>query len=155
MRGSPPGRLRRLLPEIPATMAAFVVAVVAEVGLRTTTLPRLAKFLGTPLAIDAGPQVAVMDAPAEVELTLRDRRRVSATRRALRHWPFGDTCLRQALISGQRLRHLDPVLQLGVARIDGEIRAHAWLVVGGAILDPRSAARDYLDLRTPHQEEPG
>ena len=40
------------LAEVPDLCAALVVAVVVEVGLRTTTLPRLARALGTPLAVD-------------------------------------------------------------------------------------------------------
>lgn len=140
-------RLRRLIPELPASLAALLVAVVVEIGLRTTTLPHLARLLGTPLALDGTP--TTRQGPSLVTLPASARRQVRATRRVLRHWPFGDTCLRQALISGQRLRRLDPALHVGVARIQGEIRAHAWLVIDGAIVDPRRAASSYQDLQSP------
>lgn len=139
-------RLRRLLPELPATLAAAAVLVVVEVGLRVTTLPKLARLLGTPLAFD---DAELPPAPDAVTLAPRERREARAAQRVLRHWPFGDTCLRQALISGHRLRRLDPRLHVGVAKIDGEVRAHAWLVIRGGILDPREAATSYLTLSQP------
>ncbi|NLE99105.1 MAG: lasso peptide biosynthesis B2 protein, partial [Propionibacterium sp.] len=142
-----PGRARRLAVEMPATLAALVVACVVEVGLRATKLQRLARFLGTPLALgDTSPGST---AARRAALPASATRQVSATRRVLRHWPFGDTCLRQALISGQRLRRLGPELHVGVAKIDGEIRAHAWLEIDGAILDPRYAATSYQTLAQP------
>jgi hypothetical protein len=119
------------------------MAVVVEVGLRTTTLPRLARALGAPLAVDgfdpyAGPVDGVIPGWASA--------RMSAARRVLRHWPFGDSCLRQALVCGGLVRRLEPALQLGVAKVDGEVRAHAWLVVGGSVVDPRRAVSSYLPL---------
>jgi hypothetical protein len=75
--------------------------------------------------------------------------------RMLRSWPFGDTCLRQALVGGQRLRRLNPLLYVGVAKLDGEIRAHAWLVVSGVVVDPMRAASSYLSLAAPTAEPPG
>lgn len=146
-----PGRFRRLVPELPATLAALAVAAVVEVGLRWTTLPRLAARLGTPLAATVGGVPDSPTGPLVLVLPPWARRQVSATRRVLRRWPFGDTCLRQALISGQRLRRLGPELHVGVAKIDGEIRAHAWLVIRGGVLDPRFAADSYLDLADPTQ----
>jgi hypothetical protein len=141
---------RGLAPaDIPALLSVGATAVVVEVGLRVTTLPRLARLLGCPLALeersweadpaDAGP-LAIRRLPAA------SARRVRATRRILRHWPFGDTCLRQALISGAQLRRLHPTLHVGVAKSAGEVRAHAWLVIDGAVLDPLGAASSYLSL---------
>jgi hypothetical protein len=132
------------LTELPGLGAALLVAVVVEVGLRTTTLPRLARALGTPLAVDgfeaiADPTVVRLLPPWAV-------RRMHAARRVLRHWPFGDTCLRQALVCGWLVRRLGPQLQLGVAKVDGEVRAHAWLVVGGTVVDPRRAVSSYQPL---------
>ena len=94
------------LAEVPDLCAALVVAVVVEVGLRTTTLPRLARALGTPLAVDG------FDAYADADRWLSSLprwavRRMDAVRRVLRHWPFGDTCLRQALVCGWLLRRLE------------------------------------------------
>ncbi len=152
-------RRRRMTPrvrpaDVPGLCAVVVVAVVVEVGLRTTTLPRLAWALGAPLAVDGFDTYA---APTEaVPLPRWAAHRLEASRRVLRHWPFGDTCLRQALVCGWLLRRLDPVLQLGVARVDGDVRAHAWLVVGGSVIDPRRAVGSYQPLaavrtRTAHE----
>lgn len=124
--------------EWPAVLAAAGVAVVVEVGLRTVTLPRLARLLGTPLRLDDG--VEVMPATAVVPLSPAARRRLRAGRRVLRHWPFGDTCLRRALVGGHALRRRHPALRVGVAKIDGRIQAHAWLEIDGVSLDPAGAA---------------
>lgn len=141
-------RLRRLATEFPQTMAALLVAILVEVGLRAVHLDRLAGWLGVPLATT---EAAAVDDPLR-SLPPWARTRVRATRRVLRHWPFGDTCLRQALVGGSLLRRLQPTLRVGVARIDGEVRAHAWLVIGGAILDPRGAASSYRPLGSPGKE---
>lgn len=131
------------LSEVPLLCAALVLAVVVEVGLRTTTLTRLARALGTPLAVDGLEPYA--ERSGEL-LPTWGVARVDATRRLLRHWPFGDTCLRQALVCGWLLRRLRPELQLGVARVDGAVRAHAWLVVNGCVVDPRRAVSSYQPL---------
>jgi hypothetical protein len=130
--------------EVPILCAVVVVAVVVEVGLRTISLPRLARVLGTPVAVD-GFDAHVEPAGAS-PLPRWAALRVNAARRVMRHWPFGDTCLRQALVCGQLLRGLGPVLRLGVAKVDGEVHAHAWLVVGGNVVDPRNASSSYQPL---------
>jgi hypothetical protein len=132
------------LAEVPDLCAALVVAVVVEVGLRTTTLPRLARALGTPLAVDGFDAYAEQE--AAVLLPRWAVRRMHAARRVLRHWPFGDTCLRQALVCGWLVRRLRPALQLGVAKVEGEVRAHAWLIVSGTVVDPRRAVSSYQPL---------
>jgi hypothetical protein len=132
------------MAELPDLCAALVLAVVVEVGLRTTTLPRLARALGTPLAVDG--YDAFADGADAVLLPRWAVRRVHAARRVLRHWPFGDTCLRQALVCGWLVRRLRPALQLGVAKVEGEVRAHAWLVVNGTVVDPRRAVSSYQPL---------
>lgn len=77
---------------------------------------------------------------ADPDLVRRIRRAARAIDRILRRWPFGDTCLRRALILGFLLRRLDPILQIGVRRDDaGDIAAHAWLVVAGTTHDPMAA----------------
>lgn len=142
------GRTLRAVKDLSRAASAVFVAALVELGLRTVALDRLAAGLGVPLATTEARQVA------EPMRTLPPwaRARVRATRRVLRHWPFGDTCLRQALVSGRLLRHLRPTLQVGVARIDGEVRAHAWLVIQGAILDPLGAASSYQPLTTPWKD---
>jgi hypothetical protein len=138
-------RLPRVRPaELPDLCTALVVAAVVEVGLRTTTLPRLARALGAPLAVDG---FAAFAEPGDARLLPpRATRRVDAALRVLRHWPFGDSCLRQALVCGWLLRRLRPELQLGVAKVDGEVRAHAWLIVNGAVVDPRRSVSSYQPL---------
>lgn len=152
MRPNALSRFARLpLPDVLQTGAAFLVAAFVEVGLRTTSLPRLAAIVGVPLALEApepSGSAAEPTAGAEFVLPPEARRRLAATRRVLRHWPFGDTCLRQALVSGQRLRRLEPLLQVGVAKFEGEVRAHAWLLIRGRILDPLGAAASYLPLNS-------
>ena len=132
------------MAELPDLCAALVLAVVVEVGLRTTTLPRLARALGTPLAVDG--YDAYADGADAVLLPRWAVLRVHAARRVLRHWPFGDSCLRQALVCGWLVRRLRPALQLGVAKVEGEVRAHAWLVVNGTVVDPRRAVSSYQPL---------
>ena len=142
-------RWRRLARELPETVAAGVVAVVVELGLRVTTLPKLARLLRVqldPAMTGAGGDLMQGSATT---LSESDCRRVRSTQRVLRRWPFGDTCLRQALVSGTLLRHRQPVLHLGVAKIDGAIKAHAWLDIGGGILDPLAAATSYQGLAAP------
>lgn len=134
-------RVRRLgLIDLGLTAIAFMIAAVVELGLRTVRLPRLAQFLGTPLATAESSATPIEKAA----FPSWARRRLAAARRALRHWPFDDTCLRVALVGGCLLRSLDPQLRIGVARQDGEIRAHAWIEVGGRSLDPGS--RDFATV---------
>jgi hypothetical protein len=121
--------------ELPAVVAAAMVAVAVEVGLRTLKLPTLARLMSTPLADDGGAPEQVVDRyPMPPRLVLRMR----AVRRVMRHWPFGDACLRLALVSGQRIRELRPLLRVGVAKGDDGVRAHAWLEVDGVSLDPEA-----------------
>lgn len=115
------------------TLGAFLLAAVVEVGLRTLRLPRLSRLLGVPLDTAARREP---DDVGTVVVPHRARRRLAATRRALKYWPFGDSCLRVALVGGFLVRDLDPVLRIGVAKHDGEVKAHAWLEVGGLSLDP-------------------
>ncbi|MGN0065019.1 MAG: lasso peptide biosynthesis B2 protein [Nocardioides sp.] len=118
------------------TAAALALAVVVEVGLRTLRLPRLSAILGVPL--DTLP-ATTMERTEPVVVPRWARRRLAATRRALKYWPFGDSCLRLALVGGCLVRRLDPTLRIGVAKHDGEIKAHAWLEIEGLSLDPGAA----------------
>lgn len=126
------------LRDWPAICAAVAVAVIVEIGLRTTTLPRLAARLGIHLVPEHEDAPMPSMTQAEPDLTPRARRQFRSSLRVIRHWPFGDTCLRRTLVSGQRLRRYEPALQIGVARIDGSLRIHAWLEIQGKSLDPGS-----------------
>lgn len=138
--------LQDLPREIHHTVAALVVAVLVEIGLGTMGLPRLAALVGAPIAWEDQNSQADAAPPRRVALSEGSKLRVRAARRVLRRWPFGDTCLRQALVIGQRLHKLHPQLHVGVAKLDDEVRAHAWLVIDGNILDTFHAASSYLTL---------
>lgn len=128
-------RARRLLD--PQFAAAAVVALVVEIGLSISTVPRVARLLGIRLARDDDAEP--VEVPADIP-TVWIRRRYVEVNRVLRRWPFGNTCLRRALVLGQRIRRLDPVLVIGVRHgEDGQLAAHAWLVVGDIALDPLAA----------------
>jgi hypothetical protein len=127
------GRALRLARELPAIVAAAAVACAVEIGIRTLKLPTVARLAGTPLRTDDG------EPPREVDrlgLPPRLVLRMRAVRRVMRHWPFGETCLRLALVSGQRIHAVRPVLRIGVAKDADGVRAHAWLEVDGVSLDP-------------------
>lgn len=130
-------RLRRLsLRDWYLVAAIGLTATAVEIGLRVLRLPKLARLAGVPLALADAP--AVQRAVGDV-LPLRLRRELAVVRRVMAHWPWGDTCLRIALVAGHRLRRLSPSLRVGVAIVDGEVRAHAWLEVQGVSLDPSAA----------------
>lgn len=119
-------------------IAAAVVACFVEVAIRTRPLPVVARRLGVPLSSDPLPSASTPANPSR-----RTVRQVRMVRRVMRHWPWGDTCLRHALVLGHRLRRLDPVLRVGVGKFAGEIKAHAWLEVDGRLLDPIGGAQSY------------
>ncbi|MDQ1484805.1 MAG: hypothetical protein QOJ62_498 [Actinomycetota bacterium] len=124
----------RRLRDVPAVLAAAVVALAVEIGLRTLKLSTLAQLAGAPLRSDDG------FAPGVDRLGLPPRlaRRMRAVRWVMRHWPFGQTCLRLALVSGQRIRSVGPVLRVGVMKDANGVRAHAWLEIDGVSLDPEA-----------------
>ena len=99
---------------------------VAEVGVRLLSLPRLARWMGTPLA--TGPRSPAGDPPS---LRPSERRRVRLAAALGRRWPFADgPCLRQALVTGRVLRRHRPVLRIGASLAGAEVTGHAWLEVG-------------------------
>ncbi len=119
----------------PQFAVAACVALVVEIGLTISTVPRLAGLLGIRLASDE--QSKAMESVSGPPPTVWIQRRVAAVQRVLRRWPFGDTCLRRALVLGHRVRRLDPVLVIGVRHDDnGQFAAHAWLTVDGVAWDP-------------------
>ncbi|HEY0868780.1 MAG TPA: lasso peptide biosynthesis B2 protein, partial [Acidothermaceae bacterium] len=121
--------------ELPALLAAAGVAAAVEIGLRTMKLPVLARLSGTPLRDDDGTPLREAD---RLGLPPRLVVRMRAVRRVMRHWPFGTSCLRLALVSGQRIRSVQPVLRVGVMKDADGVRAHAWLEVDGVSLDPEA-----------------
>lgn len=135
--------MRITLREVPDLVAALAVAGAVEVALRVLPLPRVARAVGAPLRLDGTAGTAPW-VPARLEA--RGHARARAVGRVMRRWPFGDTCLRHALVAGRRLRRYRPRLVVGVTKVDGEVRAHAWLELESGVLDPLGAAPAYLPL---------
>jgi len=127
----------RALTRLAVAAAAILRVLAVEVLLRTTRLPTMSRVAGAPLAT---PQEAAEARAAPLDLTAVERRRLRAVGYALRRSPFGSTCLRRALCAGHVLRRRDPRLVVGVAKRDGVVSAHAWLVVDGVNLDPDGSA---------------
>lgn len=74
--------------------------------------------------------------------------RIRVVRVVMRRWPVDGVCLRDALVTGHRLRALRPRLKLGVARSGtGDLQAHAWLEIDGRSLDP--SYLEYAELPLP------
>lgn len=71
-------RFARLsLPDALQTGAACLVAAFVEVGLRTTSLPRLAAILGVPLVLEASePSGSAAEREADAEFVLPRKRAV-------------------------------------------------------------------------------
>ena len=110
-------------------------AVLAEACLRVMPLRRTAKLFGVGLGALSAEAAASEPVPAWALARLR------VVALVMRRWPVDGTCLREALVSGQRLRALDPCLRIGVK---SRGVAHAWLEVGGRSLDP--ASEQYHEL---------
>jgi hypothetical protein len=107
-----------------------LLGILAEVGIRSQPLPRVVGWFGLRLT---GPP----SAPCGRRVTGRQLRRWRVVEMLMRHWPFGDRaglCLRRSLLLGWVLRDRDPLLRVGVGRIDGTVTAHAWLEFEGSTL---------------------
>ncbi|MGH8890099.1 MAG: lasso peptide biosynthesis B2 protein [Acidothermaceae bacterium] len=136
------------LREWPAVVACAAVALVVEVGLSAVKLPALSRRLGVTLEYGE----PVPPAPGTyLRLPPWALLRMRAAARVMRHWPFGDSCLRSALLTGQRLRRLQPILRVGVAKDGTVIRAHAWIEISGVSLDP--SAPSVFSVLQPVQEK--
>lgn len=134
---------------VPSVAAALVehgycllVAIFVEIGVRMVPLPRLARWLGVRLSEGNVPVTPPPVLPYWVAP------RLDAVARVLQRWPvpYEQACLRHSLVTGQRLRSLDPELVIGVRRVDGSLTAHAWLAVCGGGLDPSAGSFSALRL---------
>lgn len=114
----------------------LAVGLGVEVLVRVLTLRTLSSRLGVRLAADNEP----VTVPGGV-LPGWTQRRLRAVEAVFRFWPWGKNgdCLRRSLVTGYRLRTLEPVLRFGVRRANGTVLAHAWIEVRGVALqsDPR------------------
>lgn len=113
---------------------AIVLAAAAQFGLRVLSLPRLCALLRVRLRTDAQPPADEGPPP----LPQWARRRMQVVRRLAAGWP-GLACLPRALVLAALLRPLSPTVRIGVAQPRGELRAHAWVEVGGRSLDGEAA----------------
>jgi hypothetical protein len=141
----------------PAVLVSAAAGLAVEIGLRTLRLPTLARLVGAPLDDSgASPPPRGVAEPAfgpdsETQPQLLDvltpeaRRRLMICTRILRHWPYDEKCLRLSLVCGWRIRRLRPHLVVGVAVVDDQVKAHAWLTVAGVSLDP-SASQTFATL---------
>ena len=140
-------RIRAVAPKRWLDVAWLIGSLVfIEIGLRWFTLPAVARAMGCPLALEPAKAVAGLDSPqsrpsmSDTRLSTREMSRLSDAARLLRRWRSGDTCLRRALIAGRVLRLHDPVLRVGVAKVSGTVKAHAWLEIDNHPLDPTDAS---------------
>ena len=101
--------------DLGAFTQAWVLLLVADIGLRTLPFARLDRWL-TPTVKGPADEAAV-------------GRMVWATASAARHHLYPMRCLPQALCLRRLLgRHgIAAELKIGVARQDGELAAHAWV----------------------------
>lgn len=139
-------------PVVPFLPAALAWAVVIEVGLRVLPFRVLARRLGVRLALaDETAQGLDLQLQGEQRLTRADANAWYATYAVMRRWPFGGDgkCLRETLLAARMLRHLQPRVAIGVAKIDGVFRAHAWLLIDDFVLD--ATAGVYVPLRSRSQ----
>ncbi|WP_233157086.1 MULTISPECIES: lasso peptide biosynthesis B2 protein [Amycolatopsis] len=106
-----------------------------ELGLRRSDLRETCRRLGVRCDLTS-------TEPPSDELPVLprwSRAPIRASYLVVSRWPAGDTCLRQCLLIGHRLRDLEPVLRIGVRRADGRFAAHSWLEIDGKALDPTAA----------------
>jgi Transglutaminase-like superfamily len=113
------------------TVRSVGLALFVEVAVRMTSLPTMARWFGIALDLST-PTQAVVAVPPTPPFNRTEVRRVRSALRVMAFWPFGQgTCLRQSLVVGQRLRHREPVLRVGVRNGAGGVEGHAWLEVAG------------------------
>lgn len=123
----------------PFVLRVAVTAAVVELAVRTLPLPAASRLAG----------VRPADGPGRPGdgwelLTPRERDRCALALRVVGGPPFRATCLRRSLLLGHLLRRRDPALRVGVAKVAGQVAAHAWIEIGGLSLD--SASTDYVAL---------
>jgi hypothetical protein len=121
-------------------LRALAPMVRIEVLLRRSDLRETCRCLGVRCDL-----TSTSGAKTLAVLPRHTRAPIRASYFVVSRWPAGDTCLRQCLLIGHRLRELSPVLRIGVRReADGTFSAHSWLEIDGGALDP--AAERYAVL---------
>ena len=130
-----PGLFRHFAPHdlMIATRLAGWAAVI-EISLRTTTLSRLSRIVGIRVQVDGAH--ARPGSTADVKLSPGESRQLDLAGRVLRRGPFNDSCLRRAMLAARVLRGRSHAVRIGVRKVDGVVKAHAWLELDGVSLDP-------------------
>ena len=124
---------------------AFVLISCIEIALRILPIDTTARIFRVPLATRAEPQVEALRELDAGSLTGRERFRRAGVEWTLTHWIFDGTCLRRSLATGWFLRGRRPQLHIG--RFDeGEVLAHAWLVLDDHTLDGMDGVRGFVRL---------
>lgn len=126
-------RLRRAKPDhVLRVLEAFVVLGLSRLLLGFIDFRRLVGWIG----LEAGATPAVVPWRGIPTAQAVGRAVLAAARRT----PWQSSCLTQALAAGIMLRRrsLPMELTLGVARIDAELAAHAWLRCGGTWISGES-----------------
>ena len=133
--------LRMGWPDRLQVLGIVATASVVEAGLRTIKLPTLARLLGVTVDFRSGGLARPLDEPLPDPL----RRRISLVRTVLAYSPSEPTCLRSSLVCARVLRAVRPTVRIGVARVDGEVKAHAWVELAGRSIDP--VAVEFVPVR--------
>jgi hypothetical protein len=118
------------------------LAPLVELAVRFVSLPRLGRIAGVRLLEDARAEMRPVGGPAHEEA----ERRAVLIDRFYRRWPLKGSCLRRSLVLGYKVRDLDPILKIGVAREDRQVRAHAWIEVAGLSVGREDG--EYAPLRS-------
>lgn len=114
-----------------AYLRLFILSLVVEIALRVLPFG----FILRTLRIRT--KWTHMDPDEEARPVLNDRDLNEASRviRLMRDWPFVESaCLRQAVVLALLLRRHQPLLCLGVTKLNGSIYAHAWIEIAGGTL---------------------
>ncbi len=111
------------------------VASVVEIGLRAMNLRALARLLRVSVDFHSTEVGAPPDEPLPVVVL----HRIRLVRTALAYSPTGPTCLRTSLVCARLLRSFQPTIRIGVARVEGEVKAHALVELAGRSIDPGAA----------------
>ncbi len=136
-------RRKQTLGALALLPRALMAAIVTELCLDRSELPRLARFLGVPLEEGPATSPAISD-----KLGLECRQALMAARLSLRIIKAPPTCLRRGLIAGHLLRSRRPKLRIGAASDGTSFRAHAWLEISGERL-PDDGADEFVPLSRP------
>jgi hypothetical protein len=147
--------LRR--PEmVVAISESLLLLASAEICLRVSDLPRVARWFGATLEFTDAPPLLAVEA---LNLSASERRRLAVLSRVAQRWPLGPkgACLRHSLSAAHVVRSRRPRLRLSVGRTNpGDIAAHAWIEVNGtAVTDPgdfEPLARRPKPEQRPHPE---